>query len=137
MPSVFYVKNKPQGADIIDIVLKYNRVFIGYPAWRDGVERNPQNIKDALFDMHRDDFTKNDLGGNLTRAQKNGTFRHIKYAKEVEQGDFVIVPRVGKGECYIGKIESPFEIDVNLARHEEYLGSYEAKDLERVFSEPL
>ena len=30
-PIVFFVRNKPQDADIIDLVLDTNRVFIEYP----------------------------------------------------------------------------------------------------------
>lgn len=121
MSKVFFVKNKPQGADMINLVLKYNRVFIGYPAWKNGIERNPEDIARAVYDMKRDDFTKSDLSDKLNKRQKNGTFRHVKYAKKVQPGDYVIVPRVGSGTCFIGKIESPFEIDVDLSRHKEYL----------------
>lgn len=121
MSKVFFVKNKPQGADMINLVLKYNRVFIGYPAWKNGIERNPEDIARAVYDMKRDDFTKSDLSDKLNKRQKNGTFRHVKYAKRVQPGDYVIVPRVGSGTCFIGKIESPFEIDVDLSRHKEYL----------------
>jgi hypothetical protein len=38
---VFFVKCRPQGADIIDLVLAEKRVFIGYPPWRRGVPYNP------------------------------------------------------------------------------------------------
>ncbi len=41
---VFFVKCRPQNADIIDIVRSEGRVFIGYPPWRRNAAYDPANI---------------------------------------------------------------------------------------------
>ena len=46
--TVFLSRNKPQGADVIDICEKYDRTFIGYPAWRKGYPDLSDLAKDMI-----------------------------------------------------------------------------------------
>jgi len=105
-PIVFFVRNKPQDADIIDLVLKVKRVFIGYPPFKKGVSFNETNLKSCTYDISKDSFDKDDI--------KNPEFwRGININKnlvnEVIPGSFVIVPRPERGYYYIGKIKK-FEL---------------------------
>jgi len=67
-PIVFFIRNKPQDADIIELVLNQKRFFVGYPPFKKGVPFNECNIISCTFDISKDSFTEdNILNSNFYR----------------------------------------------------------------------
>jgi hypothetical protein len=103
---VFFVKCRPQGADIIDLVLAEKRVFIGYPPWRRGVPYNPKNISSRVVDLRNSgDGWKSEVRDYHQSMKTNQGF-----ASSVEKGWIVAIPRPGNGICWIAEIAGPFEL---------------------------
>jgi hypothetical protein len=59
--SVFFSRCRPQNADIIDIVLRERRVFIGWPLWRPDVEPRRGRLREAIVDRRCSDEEWNAL----------------------------------------------------------------------------
>jgi hypothetical protein len=114
---VFFVKCRPQGADIIDLVLSEKRVFIGYPPWRRGVPYNPQNIASCVIDLRN--------AGEGWKSKVRDYHQSMKtnqgFASSVEKGWIVAIPRPGKGICWIAEIAGPFELVEKPRWKERYL----------------
>lgn len=45
------IRNRPQGADIIDIVIKEKRAFVGYPPVYENKWAQENNFRDVMFDI--------------------------------------------------------------------------------------
>ena len=50
-PAVFFSRCRPQNSDPIDIVVQERRLFIGWAAWRDGVEPSRGHLRDSVVDL--------------------------------------------------------------------------------------
>ena len=118
-PRVFYIKCKPQKADIIELVLKIKRVFIGYPPWIRDMPYERHNLKKCIMDISVDekDWQPNRIKNNYIRWINHN--RNI--ATEVKPGDFVMVPRLDTGLVYIGRIKNTFELTNDPLWFEEYI----------------
>jgi len=104
---VFFIRNKPQDADIIELNLKLKRVFIGYPPFKKGISFCETQIKSCIYDISKDSFSKEDIiNPNFFRA---GISKQINLVKEAKPGSFVIIPRPEKGIYYVGKVRA-FEL---------------------------
>jgi len=115
-PIVFFIRNRPQAADIIDLNLELNRVFVGYPPFKKGTKFNEDNIKSCTYDISKDSFKKDDIvNPDFYRHISN----YIKLAKEAIKDSFVIITRPKKGYYYIGKIKK-FELVDNPNWIEDY-----------------
>lgn len=118
-PQVFYVKCKPQDADIIDIVLEYSRVFIGYPPMISGAEYDRHNVKKFIMDISPNGNWNPEL------VKNKGYIRHIKryreFVEKIKPGDYALVPRLDIGIVYIGKINNTFELVDDPEWFEEYM----------------
>ena len=114
MPRVlFYVKCRPQGADVWPIAEKERRVFIGYPlskvagakwdSWRKG------GIRSILADLRASDFEA--IAAVPKRpGYKGQVTSNRRLAVSVEPGSIVLVPRVESGVCYAGEVSGYFEL---------------------------
>jgi len=112
---VFYNRNKPQSADIIEMVLEYNRVFIGYPPFKKDIKYDENNLQSCMWNISKDQFEKKDV-------LDEKFYRSIKInqniVKEVNPGSFVIIPRPEMGKYFVGEIKK-FEL-VNNPEWKEY-----------------
>jgi hypothetical protein len=50
MGLVFFSKCRPQGCDAIDLALRHNIIFFGYPLWREGIGYDPKTMHACLVD---------------------------------------------------------------------------------------
>jgi hypothetical protein len=57
--TTFYVKARPQGADLCDIVRAHCRIFIGYPAWKRSARYQRQRTSRWLLDISLPDSERN------------------------------------------------------------------------------
>lgn len=119
----FYVKCRPQGCDAHQIALKHNCAFIGYPAWKNGMKYNRHAMRSCLLDIAVPDsewdsqLMQNDLG----RSYQREVAANRNFVRETSVGDYVVLPRPGEGVCYIGRVDSPFEIINDPPWADEYL----------------
>jgi hypothetical protein len=114
-------KGKPENADIIELVTKYGRVFIGYPPWKKCVPFNKDRIKDCIFDLN--DYEPGRDDKNLEKEAYE--FRkqiHLQQGivKEVGAESIVVIPRPETDEYYIGLVER-FELIDDPKIKEDYL----------------
>ena len=110
-PIVFLIRNKPSGmgeqADIINLCLQENRVFVGYPPFKKGIPFKEHNILSCTYDISKDDFTQEDIVN--PNFYSRGVSKNKKLVSEVIPESFVIIPRPERGFYYIGKIKK-FEL---------------------------
>lgn len=118
-PRVFYVKCKPQKADAIELVLKHNRVFVGYPPWIKGKQYNRHHVKDCIMDISA---SNEDWQLALIKPTYKSQITHNRnLALRVSLGDYVLVPRLDRGIVYIGRINKKFELVDDPHWFDEYL----------------
>jgi hypothetical protein len=119
----FYVKCRPQRADIQTLALKYNRVFIGYPAWRKGAPYNRHKMQKCLLDISvsASDWKTAQFSDDLNGGYRRQVMGNRNFVLETAPGDFVVLPRPGEGVCYIGKVDEAFGIVNDPSWADEYL----------------
>jgi hypothetical protein len=105
-PIVYFSRLKPQKADIIDLSIKYNKVFIGYPPFIQGKVFDPSNIRSSTFDISKgiDKMRLNKRGSNIARFTTN-----VNLVNDVKPGSYVIIPRPERGVYYAAKVKN-FEL---------------------------
>lgn len=125
MPQVlFYVKCRPQGADVWPIAKNERRVFIGYPVDKvDGARRDAwrkSGIRSILADLRASDFEA--VSAIPTRpGYKRQVTTNRGLADMVEPGSIVLVPRVESGLCYAGEVSGHLELVDHPAWADAYL----------------
>jgi len=106
---VFFSRCRPQDSDPIDIVLRERRLFIGYPAWRAGVEPRRDRLRESVVDFWCSDEEwaqlKPDLGKDSKQYQQNRNF-----VRTIDPGAIALVPRPSRGVVYAGRVVGRFEL---------------------------
>src|ERR1041384_6493378 len=99
------------GVDLIPLILKHRRVFIGYPAWLEGWKWDPRDVRTALLKI--DDEQACGLATLdpecKSRGYKSRITRNQNLLKSIDAGSMVVIPRLNQGLCYIGRISDRFE----------------------------
>jgi len=113
---VFFVKCRPQGADIIDIVQSEKRVFIGYPPWRRGAQYDPASMTSCVVDLGSAAECWKEEVHPYHQAMKT----NHKFASSVKKGWIVVIPRPGDGVCWLAEIADSFELIDNPPWRERY-----------------
>ena len=130
-PIVFFCRCRPQGSDAVDIVLDTNRVFIGYPAWREGKYEQDHNFRSAIVDLSSIDQDGDALASQLDSGYRRQISVNRNLVREVGNGSVVLVPRPARGLVYAGRTLG-FELVDNPAWGDAYLSlrSKQGKDVE-------
>lgn len=110
MARAFFVKCRPQDADIKPLVLTHCRVFIGYPPWRQGGHWNRHTIKQAILDLSDAHWDASQLRADRGRSWRQQISQNRWFAQNIQAGDMVVVPRPGEGVCYISRVTGGFEL---------------------------
>src|SRR5579859_4177061 len=96
MPIAFFVRCRPQNADLVDLVLETNRVFIGYPAWRDDIDYGTLDYRHRLLDCLVDPSLPDDqwwpAAERIDDRRREHTTNH-NLTRDVREGSIVLVPR--------------------------------------------
>lgn len=119
MPAVFYSRCRPQDADPIDIAVREHRVFIGYPAWREGIQPRRGHLREAIIDF---DCSQTEWIEATRGFPDRKMFTQTRnFARKIQTGDIAMIPRPVRGVVYTGRVINPFQIlnDANWAN--EYL----------------
>jgi hypothetical protein len=117
----FYLKCRPQGADVLQLVRDYKRVFIGYPPWREGIERDRTRIRSCMSDLSNWDSTP--LCASFNRGYKGRVTANRNLVEAVQKagpGSLCVIPRPGEGVVYLCEIKG-FELIDNPAWGDAYL----------------
>jgi hypothetical protein len=107
---VFFSRCRPQGADPIELVLQYRRVFIGYPAWRKNVTKTRGHLRRCIVDLNCSDedwvaqCRKFDVKNKAHYQQNRNLVCSVKI------GAMALIPRPKRGVVYAGRIKTPFEL---------------------------
>lgn len=111
-PICFFVRCKPQGADVIDLVESTKRVFIGYPPWRKDrwQKYDPNNIRASIIDIMNEDLTELDFEHNPhinRKSYRRQISTNLNLVREIKDnpGSIVLIPRPESGLCYIGIVD--------------------------------
>ena len=101
---------KPQKCDAFEIFNKFNRVFIGHPLWRDGVEYDPNSLWSCMVDPLRAD--DDEWQKEVSKKERTNEFtRNRKFVKKVTVGSIVVIPRSERGVVYLARITTEFELE--------------------------
>ena len=97
-PIVFFCRCKPDGYDIIDIVRKQRRAFIGYPAWREGKFGHERDFRSALYNIRSENPDNYAVDKNIrTKAYKSQIRANYNLVGDVVNGSIVLIPRPALG----------------------------------------
>lgn len=118
--TVFFSRCRPQNSDPIDLVVRERRVFIGYPAWRAGVEPRPDRLREAVVDLWCSDeewaALRPTFGGDAKQYQQNRNF-----VRAIDPGSIALVPRPSRGVVYAGRVTRRFELLDNPRWGDDYI----------------
>ena len=119
----FYVKCRPRGVDAAPIALKHKRVFIGYPPWRKGYAWDRHHVSRSLLNLGIEDalWDPGELDPGLKSSHRGQITMNRKFAREIEKGDVVLLPRPGEGICYLGRVSGSYELVDDPAWGQEFL----------------
>jgi hypothetical protein len=90
--SVFYSRCRPQNADLIDIVLRERRMFIGWPLWRPDVEPQRGRLREAIVDRRCSDEEWSALYPHLPENRAMHS-RCRNFVWDIKVGDIGLVQR--------------------------------------------
>ncbi len=119
MGKVFYSRCRPQDSDPIDIVVRERRVFIGYPAFREGMTPQRGRLRDAIIDFHCSDAEWTEATHNYRDRKMYSQTRN--FARSIQIGDIALVPRPSRGVVYAGRAVSRFEVLDDASWADDYL----------------
>lgn len=111
---------KPQKCDAFEIFNKLNRVFIGHPLWKDGVEYNPNSLCSCMVDpLCADD---DEWDQEVSKQERTNEFtRNRKFVKRVTVGSIVVIPRSEWDVAYLARITTDFELENSPPWASDYL----------------
>lgn len=112
MPICFFVRCKPQGADVIEIVKRTKRVFLGYPPYRDGAFSLSKctNVPQSIYDLSVVEPRKLDItfldSDRDRRSYSKQVSTNANLVQDVLQdsGSLVLIPRLEAGVCFLGEV---------------------------------
>ncbi len=121
--GAFFVKCRPQDADVIDLVRDVRRVFVGYPPWRRDAVYDPHKMSRCMIDLRTaSDDWKSEVREDI---QEKGYGRAMAFnrglAKSIEPGWIVAIPRPSSGCCWLGEISGAFNVVENPEWKNRYL----------------
>lgn len=119
MPNVFFSRCKPQGADVIDVVLEHRRVFIGYPMHRNGAAYDPHDIHSCVVSPAAPEEEWRQVHTESDRRREYKQNRNL--VARIQQDDLVLVPRPGRGVIYCGKIDGSFQLESDPPWYDQYM----------------
>jgi hypothetical protein len=128
---VFFCRCRPQGSDAVDVACETNRVFIGYPAWRDGKYNQDHSFRSAIVDLSSTDQDGSALAPQLDGGYRRQISLNRNLVREVGNGSIVLVPRPVRGLVYAGRTLG-FELVDNPSWGDAYLSlrNKQGKDVE-------
>ncbi|MED5549605.1 MAG: restriction endonuclease [Pseudomonadota bacterium] len=106
---VFFIRNRPQGCDAIEIAREARRSFIGYPMWRRGVDPLAAGFRDALASPLCDDTEWATIAGHIEGPWRRAYSANRNLALAAVPGSITMIPRPDRGVVYAGRVEA-FEV---------------------------
>ena len=116
--TVFLSRNKPQGADVIDICIKRKRTFIGYPLWRKDYSGLIDMINLALDweEIAKEPWAE--MCKKPTYSRQISTNWNLVH--EIKPGCITLIPRPERALVYAGRVKE-FFFDYNPSWKQDYI----------------
>ena len=127
--TVFFSRNKPQDSDVIDICERYNRTFIGYPAWHEGCSDLARDMIDLSSFTCWDEIEEELSEECRERDYKKEIKTNWNLVREIDGGCITLIPRPDRGLVYTGIVEK-FFFEGNPEWADEYLELRREQSLE-------
>lgn len=138
---MFYTKCRPQDCDALDLALELNKVFVGYPLYKAGIDKEANKTRRSNFieifaDISDKEYKKLSNYYQQKRGYKSQSTRHHNLTNQIEPGSIVLIPRIQKGVCYAGRINSNFQLISNPTWIDQYfdLRKQQGKDVSNYLS---
>jgi hypothetical protein len=128
-PAVFFSRCRPQDSDPIDIVIRERRIFIGWPAWRDGVEPCRGRLRDAIVDLWCSDAEWAKLYAGFGRERRLYQ-QNRNFIRTIKPGAIALMPRPSLGVVYAGRVVTGFEVLDDPPWGDDYLEIRRAQGLD-------
>ncbi len=110
---VFFSRCRPQNADAIDLVLREQRVFIGWPAWRPGKKLRKGHLRDAVVDLAScsdEEWSRLCADRRFGEGCRRQFTQNRNFVRSVGIGSIALVPRPERGYVYVGRVEASLEL---------------------------
>ncbi len=118
-PSVFFSRCKPRGFDAIDIALKHNVAFAGWPVWlRETFDRT--RVRDCILDLNAPADVWTSAIAGLDRTPRSMATQNRNLAAEIASGSILLIPRPSRGLIYAGRVQGRLELVNDPAWADEY-----------------
>ena len=126
---VFFSRCRPTYSDPIDLAVREKRIFIGWPAWRQGIERRRGHLRDTIIDLWCPDneweALRPEFGPNGRYYQQNRNF-----VRSIKPGAIALIPRTSRGVVYTGRVTEQFKLLDDPPWGDEYLNLRREQGLE-------
>ena len=106
------IRNRAQGADMIDQVLKARRAFIGYPPQKVNYNVGENNLRAGLYDISKIEDWSVSRGIIIENHSENYAKQvagNLNLVRDAIPGSIILVPRPDRGLVYAGTVEK-FEL---------------------------
>ncbi len=122
-PIAFFCRAKPQGADAFDIFKIANRVFIGYPFWKEKMleDNYPEKLEMCMINPTQITDEEEWEGLKNSNNYVPQFTQNRNFIENVTKGSIVVIPRPEFGEVHIARIKSEFHIVNSPCWREKYL----------------
>jgi len=122
MALVFSSKCRPQHCDAVEIAIKNNIIFFGYPVLIKDVAYDPQNLTNCLVDpsLPDPDWKNQAVAPNKQQVANHNLVQDVLATIKNKEGVFGIIPRPDRGLMYVGKVKR-FKLNRNPTWAGEYM----------------
>jgi hypothetical protein len=125
MSLVAYFKVRPYAVDIWSVCRDHNRVFVGYPPYRKRRSGSPNGLRDAIWSLADEFDVARDVGDVKGRDAPRGYRSKVSFnkrlARELQPGDFALVPRPGAGVVHCAPLVGRFEFNESAEWFDDFL----------------
>lgn len=115
------MKCRPQDCDAVELAYRLGRVFVGYPAWFQGGTWDRSDVSKSMLDISVPDAEWDPSRLIMQGSYRRGVTINRRYAREIEPGSIVVIPRPRERLCHVGRIAGRFEFVRRPPWAEEYL----------------
>lgn len=117
----YFMRCNPQDCDIIDLVYRHGRTFVGYPAWKTDDHRDCLDFGGACLDISLPASEWDSYRFDADSNYRRGISTNRRFALEIAPGSVVVIPRREQGVWHIATIAGRFEFVRQPPWADEYL----------------
>ncbi|WP_340693308.1 restriction endonuclease [Hyphomonas sp.] len=117
---VFYVRNRPQSCDAMEIAKLAKMAFIGYPLWRENASNFESDLATSIISPATDEenWTREHSRPRTPHKTPKSTNRNL--VRDAQRGSIVVCPRPAEGVVFVGRTLE-FVVESNPSWGTEYI----------------